>query len=65
MIYKIEIWQHRSLVEVYEADDIQNILAWFKWYWYGEYDCGGCAFSVYKNGIEFSFDELWELGFIK
>ena len=49
----------------YEADDIQNILAWFKWYWYGEYDCGGCAFTVYKNGIELEFDELWELGFIK
>ena len=64
-MYKIEIWQHRSLSEVYEADDIQDILAWFKWYWYGEYDCGCCAFTVYKNGIELSFDELWELGFIK
>jgi hypothetical protein len=64
-MYKIEIWQRQSLVEVYEQDDIQNILAWFKWYWYGEYDCGGCTFVVYKNGIEMTFDELWELGFIK
>ena len=64
-MYKIEIWQHRSLVEVYEADDIQNILAWFKWYWSGVHEEGGCAICVYKNGIELPFENLWELGFYK
>ena len=62
-MYKIEIWQRRSIVEVYEADDIQNILAWFKWYWYGIHEEGGCSICVSKNGIEMSFEELWDLGF--
>lgn len=62
-MYKIEIWQHRSIVEVYEDDDIQNILAWFKWYWFAANEEGKCAIVVYKNGIELSFEELWEFGF--
>lgn len=64
-MYKIEIWQHRSIVEVYESDDIQNIIAWYKWYWAGTYEEYECAFCVYKNGIELSYAELWNLGFIK
>jgi hypothetical protein len=62
---KIEIWQRRSIVEVYEADDIQNILAWFKWYWYDTSKKGDCAFYVYNNGIELTFEEMWGLGFYK
>lgn len=62
-MYKIEIWQRGSLSDVYEADDIQDILAWFKWGWYITYDNGDCSFGVYKNGIRLSFDELNKLGF--
>lgn len=64
-MYKIEIWQRRSLVEVYEQDDIQNILAWFKWYWFDVSEKGDCAIYVYKNGIEMTFEELYELGFYR
>ena len=64
-MYKIEIWQRRSLVEVYESDDMQNILAWFKWYWAGASENGDCAIYVSKNGIEITFEELWDLGFYK
>ena len=31
-MYKIEIWKYKNLEEVYEAEDIQDILAWYKWY---------------------------------
>ena len=64
-MYKIEIWQRQSLVEVYEQDDIQNILAWFKWYWFDVSEKGDCAIYVYKNGIEMTFEELYELGFYR
>lgn len=64
-MYKIEIWVYRNLEEVYEAEDIQDILAWFKWYWSGTYEDGGCAFSVYKDGVLYPFEKLWELGFYK
>lgn len=64
-MYKIEIWQYQSLVEVYEADDIQNIIAWYKWYWADTYEECKCVICVYKNGIELSYAELWNLGFIK
>lgn len=63
-MYKIEIWQNQNISEVYEADDIQDILAWYKWYWYESWDKGVCAFYVYKNGFEeLEFNELYELGF--
>lgn len=63
-MYRIEIWQSRNLLEVYESEDIQNILAWYKWNWYDAYERSLCAFYVYKNGYEeLEFDELYELGF--
>ena len=64
-MYKIEIWKLGNLLEVYESEDIQNILTWYKWYWYESYEYGLCVFHVYKNGIEIELDELWELGFFK
>lgn len=64
-MYKIEIWKYQNLEEVYEAEDIQDILAWYKWYWHNAYEMGNCAFSVYKNGVECPTEELWELGFYK
>ena len=62
-MYKIEIWQWGNMSEVYEAEDIQDILAWFRWEWYGAYDSGRCSFNVRKDGVELDFDELYELGF--
>ena len=72
-MYKIEIWQRvgkdfrtkytYKLIEVYEADDIQDILAWYKFYWYDVRDEGFGSIDVYKNGIPFEVHELWELGF--
>lgn len=62
-MYRIDIWQNNNLSEVYEAEDIQDILAWYKWYWYDAYERNLCAFFVYKNGIEIEFNELYELGF--
>ena len=62
-MYRIEIWQYRSLSEVYLADDIQDILAWYKFYWYDACDNGHASFNVYKNGVELSYDELDNLGF--
>jgi len=63
MIYRIEIRQYLSLVEVCEADDIQEILAWYRWNWYSAYENGLCVFHVYRYGIELTFDELHEFGF--
>ena len=63
-MYRIVIWQNQSISEVYENEDIQNILAWFKMYWYKHWDKGTCAFFVYRNGFEeLEFDELYKLGF--
>ena len=64
-MYKIEIWQRRSLAKVYEAEDILSILAWYKWYWHATHEAGGCAIYVSKNGIELTFEEMWELGFYR
>lgn len=63
IMYKIEIWQWGNMSDVYEADDIQDVLAWFRYSWYAAYDNGNCSFGVYKNGIKIDFDELYELRF--
>ena len=63
MKYKIEIWVYWHLEEEYESDSIKDILEWYIEHWKGCYECGGCAFNVYKNGEKLDFDELWELGF--
>ena len=62
-MYKIEIWKYGDLSEVYVADDIAEILLWYKWNWRDCYEYGLCSFSVYRNGIELEFDELNKLGF--
>lgn len=62
-MYKIEIWQHWSLVETYEDDNIEEVLRWYKSNWQYCYECGGCAFDLYKDDVELSFDEEYELGF--
>lgn len=62
-MYKIEIWQYYSLTKSYESDNIKKILRWYKNKWQYCYDCGGCTFDVYEDGVELSFDEKYELGF--
>lgn len=62
-MYRIEIWKQKELLEVFEAEDIQEILAWYKWYWYDAYSRSLYMFYVYKDGIEFQFEELEKLGF--
>lgn len=63
MEYRIEIWVYRNLKAEYESNSIEAILEWYKTCWQHCYECGGCAFEVYKNGEELDFDELYELGF--
>ena len=63
-MYRIEIWQYHSLTETYESDSVEEILDWYKNNnWQYCYECGGCAFDVYKDGIELSFEEEYKLGF--
>lgn len=63
MEYKIKIWTYRKLADEYESDSIEAVLEWYKTNWMYCYNCGGCAFYIYKNGEEVDFDKLYELGF--
>ena len=63
MKYKIEIWQYHSLVETYESDNIEDILVWYESNWKWPYELGDCAFEIYKDGRNLSFEEENELGF--
>ena len=52
------------MTDSYESDDIQDILSWYQSEgWCGAYDNGSCAFNIYENGRELSFDEGYDLGF--
>ena len=64
MKYKIEIWQYYNIVETYESDNIEYVLSWYRANWWLTYENGGCAFSVYMNNEELSFEEKIDLGFI-
>lgn len=63
IMYKIEIWQYHDMVETYEDDDAKEVLRWYKANWQYCYDCGGCAFNIYIDGVELSFEEEYGLGF--
>ena len=63
MKYKIEIWQYQSMTEFYESENIEYIVTWYKSNWESCWEMGECAFDVYKNGEQLSFDEEYELGF--
>ena len=63
MKYKIEIWKYHRIVDVYESDNIKNVLEWYKEEWQNIYNIGGCTFYLFKNGKELYFDEENELGF--
>ena len=62
-MYKIEIWQHEHISQEYESDDIQEVLYWYRSNWEYLYDLGCCSFSVYKDGVELSFEEENSAGF--
>lgn len=62
-MYKIEIWQYHDLKETYENNDVKKVLRWYKSHWKDCYEYGGCAFDVYKDDVQLSFDEEYELGF--
>ena len=63
MKYKIEIWQYHNITEIYESDNIEDILHWYKVNWWWLYELGNCSFSVYKDKEELSFEEEYRLGF--
>lgn len=63
MKYKIEILCWCTLEDFYESEDLQDALNWFLSNWLGIWESGGCAFYVYKDGRELSFDEAYDLGF--
>lgn len=65
MKYKIEIWQHQDITEIYESDDIEDVLKWYKLYWWWLYELGDCSFTVYKDNRELSWNEEYKLGFYK
>lgn len=62
-MYRIEIWQYHSIKKTYENKDMKNVLKWYKENWQFCYDYGMCAFYLYKDDKELSFDETNELGF--
>ena len=53
MKYKIEIWRFHSIVDVYENDDIKEVLEWYKENWQLLYDFSGCTFYLYKKRKNF------------
>lgn len=63
MKYKIEIWQYHSVVETYESDDIEDVLQWYRCYWWWAHELGDCSFDVYKDGRILSWNEEYKLGF--
>ena len=62
-MYKIEIWQYHSLTTTYEDNDVEEVLRWYKSNWQYCYELGGCTFDLYKDDVELSFKEEYELGF--
>ena len=63
MKYKIEIWQYHSLSEIFESDNIDEVVRWYRSEWQYCYESGGCCFEVYEYGRQLSFEEEWDLGF--
>ena len=61
--WKIEIWEYHYVVDSYESNSINEVLKWFRQNWLWSYDNGNCAFEVYKNNNELTFDEKYDLGF--
>ena len=65
MKYKIEIWQWQSMRDIFESDNIEDIVEWYESEWKDCFEMGYCSFGVYENDRRLSFDEEWDLGFHK
>lgn len=63
MKYRIEIWQYQDVTETYESNDINDVLQWYRIHWRWCYELGDCVFYLYKDDVEFSWDEEYKLGF--
>ena len=63
MKYKIVIWCYQTIKDTYESEELQEALDWFISNWLGIWERGGCAFYVYEDDRELSFDEAYDLGF--
>lgn len=63
MKYRIDIWTWGTKSAVYESDSVEDVLAWFLNNWAHTYDIGNCAFNVFKDDVELSFEENNKLGF--
>ena len=62
-MYKIEICRYHDVVEEYENNDVEEVLRWYMSNWQYCYELGGCTFALYKDDVELSFKEEYELGF--
>lgn len=62
-LYRIVIWCWNTIQDTYESKILQDALDWFLNNWLGVWESGGCAFYVYRDGHELSFDEAYDLGF--
>jgi hypothetical protein len=59
----MEIWQWHRIVDTYASDDINEVLEWYKDEWKDCYDNGNCAFYMFDNDKETSFEEEYKIGF--
>ena len=64
MMYRAEIWRYHGIIDTCESDNAEDIIEWFKSEWYASYDNGMCSLSVYKDGEELSWDEMYKLRII-
>ena len=61
--WKIDIWQFGSIVETYESENIDEVLKWYKENWSLVNEYNGCAFDVFKNDEELTYEQKDEVGF--
>jgi hypothetical protein len=62
-MYKIEIWSYHSKREIFENEDVEKVLEWYKENWQEHYEDGGCTFYVSKDDKELDYDTEYDLGF--
>lgn len=63
MKYKIEIWQWCRITATYASDSLQDTLDWYKENWKITRENGFCCIELYRDGINLSWDEGYDLGF--
>ena len=63
-MYRLEVYRYtHELEEVYKANDIEEILFWFRDVWAICVEKGTCYFYLYKDGNKLEFTKTKELGF--